>query len=96
VANNTDSVQMSTNLSFHDKDRFGIFGYSNYSELKSSSGEVAHIILSDETPAAIATYDLAPVGSLLINTAGGNDTTFFIKEATGATGWAAATTGAGA
>lgn len=98
MANNTQSLKIEDNLAFHQEDKIGIFGYTNFIELKDNAATAnkIHLIVSDETPAAITTYDLAPVGSLLFNTAGGDDTTLHVKEATGATGWAPVTTGAGA
>jgi len=70
-----------------------IFGYRNMLKIKRGSDEV-HIILADATPIGVATFDSAPVGSFLLSSVGGDDATAFLKEATGATGWAAITTAA--
>ena len=71
------------------------FGYENFVAFRRGTVNV-HLIVSDAAPTAVTTFDSAPRGSLCLNVAGGNDTTLFVKEATGATGWAPVTTGAAA
>jgi len=69
-----------------------VFGYRNMLKIKRGSDEV-HVILADATPQSSTVYDSAPAGSLLLNSGGGDDTTAFLKEGSGATAWAAITTG---
>lgn len=94
MANNTDSLGVQENLAELQQNSFDIFGYTNFREVRTSGGLKFHEIYADESPIGITTYDSAPVGSRLYSSAGGNDLTMFIKEASGATGWAAVTTGA--
>lgn len=68
------------------------FSYENFVSIRRGTVNV-HWIIGDSTPIGVTTWDNAPLGSIFTNSAGGDDATFFIKEATGATGWAAATTG---
>ena len=71
------------------------FGYESFISVRRGTANI-HIIISDAAPTGVTTFDSAPVGSLCLNVAGGDDTTLFVKEATGATGWAPVTTAAGA
>jgi len=70
------------------------YGYENALILRRGSKEI-HIILGDTVPTGITTYDSAPVGSLFLNSGGGDDTTGYLKDTSAAAGWAAITGTAG-
>ena len=78
---------------------FSDYGYREAISLRVSKAHNftksdVHIIVGEGVPSAVATYDSAPLGSLYLNSLGGNAESSYMKEATGATGWAPITCGA--
>jgi len=97
MANEFTTVSFEENLAELQDDKFGLFGYVNFSRFVLGSGVTAtefHWIFgTTDTPQGVTIYDSAPSGSLFSrNNAGVGE--LFVKEATGATGWAIFTTGA--
>jgi len=91
----TTSVQ--DKVTNQGRDANAAYGYQQFIALyDANSGTQAHIILGSGVPSDVTTYDDAPLGSLYINTDGGNGVCLYVKESVednGNAGWAAVETG---